>query len=40
MLPAAGSMMGNVIALPLSGFLCRYGFDDGWASIFYVIGES
>jgi len=39
MLSFAGSMMGNVIALPLCGILCKYGFDGGWASIFYVIGE-
>jgi len=31
-------MMGNVVALPLCGLLCKYGFDEGWASIFYVIG--
>lgn len=31
--------MGNVLALPLCGLLCKYGFDEGWASIFYVIGE-
>jgi len=30
--------MGSVVALPLCGFLCKYGFDEGWASIFYVIG--
>jgi len=30
--------MGNVVALPLCGLLCKYGFDEGWASIFYVIG--
>ena len=39
MLSAAGSMMGSVVALPLCGLLCKYGFDDGWASIFYVIGN-
>ncbi len=35
----AGSWMGNVIALPLSGYLCENGFNDGWPSVFYVIGE-
>jgi len=39
MLFVSGSMMGNVLALPLCGLLCKYGFDEGWASIFYVIGE-
>lgn len=36
----AGALMGNVIALPVAGLLCQYGFSDGWDSIFYVIGMS
>ena len=30
----------KVVALPLGGFLCIYGFGGGWPSIFYVFGVS
>ncbi|XP_046549690.1 uncharacterized transporter slc-17.2-like [Haliotis rubra] len=33
-----GSEVGNALVFPLAGFLCRSGFDGGWASVFYVTG--
>ena len=35
----AGTMMGNVVSMPVAGLLCQYGFSEGWDSVFYVIGE-
>ncbi|CAF0884887.1 unnamed protein product [Brachionus calyciflorus] len=35
---SAGSWVGNIIALPLGGYLCANGFDGGWGSIFYIFG--
>ncbi|XP_041372316.1 uncharacterized transporter slc-17.2-like [Gigantopelta aegis] len=34
----AGGPVGNAIIFPIGGQLCAYGFDNGWASVFYVIG--
>lgn len=34
----SGGMIGNIVALLFGGFLCYYGFDGGWASIFYIFG--
>ncbi|XP_029650320.1 uncharacterized transporter slc-17.2-like [Octopus sinensis] len=36
----AGQILGSVVGLSISGFLCDYGFDNGWGSIFYVFGGS
>ncbi|GMR44118.1 hypothetical protein PMAYCL1PPCAC_14313, partial [Pristionchus mayeri] len=34
----AGTQFGNIIVLPLGGFLCMHGPDGGWPSIFYLLG--
>lgn len=34
----AGAWVGNIIALPLAGYLCVNGFGGGWPSIFYIFG--
>ncbi|XP_029650319.1 uncharacterized transporter slc-17.2-like [Octopus sinensis] len=34
----AGQIVGTVVGLSTSGYLCVYGFDNGWGSIFYVFG--
>jgi Na+/melibiose symporter-like transporter len=34
----AGAQVGNVLVMPLSGLLCRYGWDGGWPSIYYLLG--
>ncbi|XP_064631101.1 sialin-like [Lineus longissimus] len=36
----AGSQVGNILTFPLAGLLCEYGFDGGWASIFYITGAT
>ena len=35
-----GCHVGTIITMPLSGLLTMYGFDGGWASVFYCFGES
>ena len=34
----AGSQIGNVVTLPMGGFLCDQ-FENGWAYTFYIIGK-
>lgn len=31
--------MGTILSMPLSGIMSKYGFDGGWASVFYCFGE-
>ncbi|XP_054720297.1 sialin-like [Uloborus diversus] len=33
-----GDHVGTVVAMPLAGYLCEYGFDGGWPSVFYILG--
>ncbi|XP_059173982.1 sialin-like [Physella acuta] len=36
----AGGQFGNAIIFPIAGYLCAYGFDGGWPSVFYIIGAA
>ena len=31
--------MGNILAIPITGMLAKYGFDGGWPSVFYCFGK-
>lgn len=34
----AGAFFGTIITYPVTAFLCEQGFDNGWASAFYIFG--
>ncbi|XP_065071418.1 uncharacterized transporter slc-17.2-like [Rhopilema esculentum] len=34
----AGCPVGNILAIPITGMLAKYGFDGGWPSVFYCFG--
>lgn len=34
----AGMNVGTIVTMPLTGLLTKYGFDGGWASVFYCFG--
>ncbi|XP_048250163.1 uncharacterized transporter slc-17.2-like [Haliotis rufescens] len=34
----SGTQFGSIATFAISGFMCIYGFDNGWGSIFYVTG--
>lgn len=36
----AGMNVGTVVTMPLTGLLTKYGFDGGWASVFYCFGKN
>ncbi|XP_031560826.1 uncharacterized transporter slc-17.2-like isoform X2 [Actinia tenebrosa] len=39
-LAISGCHVGTIITMPLTGLLTRYGFDGGWASVFYCFGAA
>ncbi|XP_014787303.1 uncharacterized transporter slc-17.2 [Octopus bimaculoides] len=34
----AAQYLGSILCLSISGYLCVYGFDNGWGPIFYIFG--
>ena len=34
-----GCPVGNILAIPITGMLAKYGFDGGWPSVFYCFGK-
>ena len=34
-----GCPVGTILSMPLSGVMSKYGFDGGWASVFYCFGK-
>ena len=35
----SGCPVGNILAIPITGMLAKYGFDGGWPSVFYCFGK-
>ena len=35
----SGGSIGYLLTMPITGLLTKYGFDGGWASVFYCFGE-
>ena len=36
----SGVLVGSIATFPLTGWLCKCGFDGGWPSVFYISGKS
>ena len=39
LLSPTGCPVGNILAIPITGMLAKYGFDGGWPSVFYCFGK-
>ncbi|GIX75014.1 hypothetical protein CEXT_555731 [Caerostris extrusa] len=33
-----GDNVGTILTMPLTGYLCEYGFAGGWPSVYYILG--